>query len=89
MGDPSLKENDKIDILQLNENNTILAQNKASFCFQALVFSFPKAQCHWITPNQTQIECRETHYPNCNRYLPHAIHFNANDGVCCCVCLVC
>ncbi|KTG43115.1 hypothetical protein cypCar_00002818 [Cyprinus carpio] len=59
-------ENDKIDILQLNENNTILAQNKASFCFQALVFSFPKAQCHWITPNQTQIECRETHYPNCN-----------------------
>ncbi|XP_067290517.1 receptor-type tyrosine-protein kinase FLT3 isoform X2 [Pseudorasbora parva] len=59
-------ENDKIDILQLNENNSIPAQNKASFCFQALVFSFPKAQCHWITPNQTKIQGRETHHLNFN-----------------------
>ncbi|XP_016363860.1 receptor-type tyrosine-protein kinase FLT3-like [Sinocyclocheilus rhinocerous] len=59
-------ENDKIDILQVNENNSILARNKASFCFQALVFSYPKAQCHWITPNQTKIQCKETHYHNFN-----------------------
>lgn len=59
-------ENDKIDILQLNENNSILAQNKASFCFQALVFSFPKAQCHWITPNQTEIQGKETHHLDLN-----------------------
>ncbi|ROK23336.1 Receptor-type tyrosine-protein kinase FLT3 [Anabarilius grahami] len=59
-------ENDKIDILQLNENNRILAKNKASFCFQAQVFSFPKAQCHWITPNQTKIQGRETHHLNFN-----------------------
>ncbi|XP_048031027.1 receptor-type tyrosine-protein kinase FLT3 [Megalobrama amblycephala] len=59
-------DNDKIDILQLNENNRILAQNKASFCFQAQVFSFPKAQCQWITPNQTEIQGRETHHLNFN-----------------------
>ncbi|XP_051971100.1 receptor-type tyrosine-protein kinase FLT3-like [Xyrauchen texanus] len=59
-------EKDKIDILQLNANNSILAQNKASFCFQALVFSYPKAQCHWIIPNQTKIKCRETHYHHYN-----------------------
>ncbi|KTG35664.1 hypothetical protein cypCar_00000072, partial [Cyprinus carpio] len=59
-------ENYKIDILQLNENNNIPARKKASFCFQALVFSYPKAQCHWITPNQTKIQCRETHYHNFN-----------------------
>ncbi|XP_051969957.1 receptor-type tyrosine-protein kinase FLT3-like isoform X1 [Xyrauchen texanus] len=59
-------EDDKIDILQLNTNNSILAQNKASFCFQALVFSYPKAQCYWITPNQTKIECIETHYHHPN-----------------------
>ncbi|KAL1248647.1 hypothetical protein QQF64_021965 [Cirrhinus molitorella] len=59
-------ENDKIDILQLNENNSILEQEKASFCFQAVVFSYPKAQCHWITPNRTKIQCTETHYHNFN-----------------------
>lgn len=64
---PCLTENDKIDILRLNENNSILAQNKASFCFQALVFSHPKAQCHWITPNQSKIECEETNYYHYNR----------------------
>ncbi|XP_052398892.1 receptor-type tyrosine-protein kinase FLT3-like [Carassius gibelio] len=59
-------ENDKIDIKELNENSNILVQNKASFCFQAQVFSYPKAQCHWITPNQIKIQCRETHFSNCN-----------------------
>ncbi|XP_043082791.1 receptor-type tyrosine-protein kinase FLT3 [Puntigrus tetrazona] len=59
-------DNYKIDIFQLNENNSIAAQDKAGFCFQALVFSYPKAQCHWITPNQTKIQCRETHYHNFN-----------------------
>lgn len=59
-------ESDQIDILQLNENNSILAQNKASFCFQARVFSHPKVQCHWITPNQSKIECKETHYHHYN-----------------------
>ncbi|XP_056594086.1 receptor-type tyrosine-protein kinase FLT3 isoform X2 [Triplophysa dalaica] len=59
-------DNHKIDILQLNENSSILAQNKASFCFQALVFSHPKAQCHWITPNQSQIQCEETRYHQYN-----------------------
>ncbi|KAI7792364.1 putative receptor-type tyrosine-protein kinase FLT3 [Triplophysa rosa] len=61
-------DNDKIDVLQLNENSSILAQNKASFCFQALVFSHPKAQCHWITPNQSKIECEETHYHPYNSF---------------------
>ncbi|XP_073687045.1 receptor-type tyrosine-protein kinase FLT3 [Garra rufa] len=59
-------ENDKIDILLLNENNSILARDKARFCFQAVVFSYPKAQCHWITPNRTEIQCGETHYQNFN-----------------------
>ncbi|KAI2648986.1 Receptor-type tyrosine-protein kinase FLT3 [Labeo rohita] len=59
-------ENDKIDILRLNDNNSILAQNKKSFCFQAVVFSYPEAQCHWITPNQTKICCKKTHYHNFN-----------------------
>ncbi|TRY76059.1 hypothetical protein DNTS_012278 [Danionella cerebrum] len=36
----------------------VLAQNKGSFCFQALVFSHPKAQSYWITPNQSQIQAK-------------------------------
>lgn len=57
-------EHDQIDILQLNENNSIAVQNKTSFCFQAQVFSHPKVQCHWITPNHTKIKCEETNYSN-------------------------
>nr|XP_001921760.3 receptor-type tyrosine-protein kinase FLT3 [Danio rerio] len=57
-------EHDQIDILHLNENNSILAKNKTGFCFQSQVFSYPKARCYWITPNQTQIQCDETSQSN-------------------------
>ncbi|KAB5533244.1 hypothetical protein PHYPO_G00129570 [Pangasianodon hypophthalmus] len=55
-------ENDLLEILELNKHFTIQDKDKANFCFHSKVLSHPKAQCHWITPSGTVVQCSETQY---------------------------
>ncbi|XP_017309341.1 receptor-type tyrosine-protein kinase FLT3 isoform X2 [Ictalurus punctatus] len=55
-------ENDLLEILKLNKHVTIQDKDKANFCFHIEVLSHPKAQCHWITPRGTIVQCDTTQY---------------------------
>ncbi|XP_072545222.1 receptor-type tyrosine-protein kinase FLT3 [Salminus brasiliensis] len=55
-------EKDFIQVLELKEFFIIKKPEKANFCFQAQVLSHPKAQCYWITPNGSKVQCEETQY---------------------------
>ncbi|KAG9283346.1 receptor-type tyrosine-protein kinase FLT3 [Astyanax mexicanus] len=55
-------DKDLIDILELKENIIIKETEKDKFCVQVQVRSHPKAQCHWITPNGTKVQCDETQH---------------------------
>ncbi|XP_066534365.1 receptor-type tyrosine-protein kinase FLT3 isoform X2 [Hoplias malabaricus] len=52
-------EGDFIEILDLKENIRIQETERATFCFQAQVRSYPKVQCHWIKPNGTKVQCHD------------------------------
>ncbi|XP_026863919.2 receptor-type tyrosine-protein kinase FLT3 isoform X2 [Electrophorus electricus] len=51
-----------LEIDSLDENVRIVRYERPNFCFQAEVLSYPKAQCQWITPNGSKVECYESHY---------------------------
>ncbi|KAI4881730.1 hypothetical protein NFI96_026569 [Prochilodus magdalenae] len=53
-------EGDFIEILDLNKDVRIWEKDKATFCFQAHVRTYPRAQCHWITPNGTKVQSDQT-----------------------------
>ncbi|XP_060755802.1 receptor-type tyrosine-protein kinase FLT3 [Neoarius graeffei] len=55
-------ENDFLEIPKLKKHIMIQHKDKAKFCFQSEVLSHPKAQCHWITPSGTIVQCSETQY---------------------------
>ncbi|XP_035269642.1 receptor-type tyrosine-protein kinase FLT3 isoform X1 [Anguilla anguilla] len=48
-----VREGGFINLLELNEVNHVLAQDRAKFCFRAVLSAHPKPRCHWLTPNGT------------------------------------
>ncbi|KAI5627451.1 receptor-type tyrosine-protein kinase FLT3 [Silurus asotus] len=55
-------ENDFLELLELNKSITIQDKDIANFCIQSKVHSNPKAQCQWITPKGSIVQCMETRY---------------------------
>ncbi|KAF7691659.1 receptor-type tyrosine-protein kinase FLT3 isoform X2 [Silurus meridionalis] len=55
-------ENDFLELLKLNKSITIQEKDIANFCIQSKVHSNPKAQCQWITPKGSIVQCMETRY---------------------------
>ncbi|XP_036414014.1 receptor-type tyrosine-protein kinase FLT3-like isoform X1 [Colossoma macropomum] len=54
-------EEDFIEILELNESVRIWEKEKATFCLQVQVLTYPKPQCAWIQPNGTKVQSDKTH----------------------------
>ncbi|XP_030622985.1 receptor-type tyrosine-protein kinase FLT3 [Chanos chanos] len=53
-------DHDFINVLEINADNNIAAEEKAEFCFQVQVFSHPRVRCHWTSPAGTVLESSQS-----------------------------